>query len=331
MRVLLIGASGYVGQFLTKEFLSSPTVNLSLTYNSTPPADEMATATAYQLDLQDSQQIAAVIEKSDPDIVVNCAAVSSIGQCEKAADKARTVNTPKVLVEALGNVTATSDGECKSSRQRLLVHFSTDIVYEGDPNLVYDEESATNPVNVYGRVKADMDEFLKSLTPPPHVVILRPSNILGPQHPYFKSGGTKFLQWLDGRLRANETSSLFMDEFRNYVWVEDLVAVVSKLVSDFAQGGESALPAKLMLCGGPEPLSRVEVAKKLAAAKGHALTYVGDDGVEQDKIVPAPRAEIDLGYSSPLAIKMNSSCVEKYLGRPFRKVGDAFLESASRI
>eukprot|EP00971_Amphidinium_carterae_P176136 3491478-Amphidinium_carterae.1 len=182
-----------------------------------------------------------------------------------------------------------------------------------------------------------------------------------PRHPYV-STGMKFLQWLDGQLQKDEPSKLFVDEYRNYVWVEDLVAVTVKLIEDFP-GKPPAF--RLMHCGGPDSLNRMQVAESLAAAKGYALEYKSEDGM-LPRTLPTQRAEVDLGlckqtrhssslpnismcsalccnenyfvfrcastgYPSPLCIRFSSDKVEAFMGRPMRAISECIGQSKDRI
>lgn len=321
MDVLLVGGSGYVGQFLTRALLERGfRVHVSHRPGREPtvlPPEVRLVA----LDFTDAESTAAVLRSVAPGAVVNCAAIAGLGACEKDPEAAMAANCPKGLVDAVANEGVGPGGT------RLFIHFSTDIVFAGDPAVLHDEDTAVGPVNVYGRSKAAFDAHLVSRTAPT-CVVLRPTNIVGPRHPYGNSGGAKFLQWLDSRLRADEQTKLFQDEYRNYVWVEDLVAVAVKLIEDFP----SARPQHaLMHCGGPDALNRVQVAEALAAAKGYSLTFRPEGGEELQRVAPSPRAEVDLGYPSPLCIRFKSSRAEEFLGRPMRSIAECCRASADLI
>lgn len=324
-RVLVVGGTGYVAQFVLRGLLSQGAAEVHITYHNRAPTGKLTEVPAHQLDLTDLTRTAAIVKDIRPDIIVNCAAAPGLGFCQKSPDIAALVNSkgPQTMVEALAEIAG--DGNC------LFVHFSTDIVFDGDATKVYDEAVVPEPLNVYGRVKADIDAFLQNRDAPPHAVVIRPTNVIGPKPPFGEAGGTKFLQWLDSRLQAKEPSKLFVDELRNYVWVEDLVDVTLKLIADFTSNGGGVLPGKLLHCGGPESLNRVEVAERLAAAKGYDLAYTAEGGKREPKIVPTPRAALDLGYESPLVVKVCSRRVEAYMGRSMRNIGDAIREQFAKI
>jgi len=318
---LVVGGNGYLGQFVVQGLLARG-ILVHATYHSREPPESLGKAApCHQLDSSNEPQLRALITEIKPDVLVNCAAMSAVGRCEKDPAAAQRANCPFGLVSALGELQAPG----------LLVHCSTDLVFGGDADTLYTEDCAPLPVNEYGRVKAKFDQFLLGHTGEPRCVVLRLSNILGPRPPYGPAEGTKFLQWLDARLALDESSGIFEDEIRNYVWVRDLVDIVTKLVSDFVSGSFTMDAPRLFHCGGPNALSRADLAHVVAAARGHCLTFRVAEGAEQQKIKPTKRADVDLGYASPLCVRLQSSRVEALLGRPMQRIEDAVTAEAGSI
>eukprot|EP00927_Polykrikos_kofoidii_P025483 TRINITY_DN22873_c0_g1_i1.p1 TRINITY_DN22873_c0_g1~~TRINITY_DN22873_c0_g1_i1.p1 ORF type:complete len:366 (+),score=45.70 TRINITY_DN22873_c0_g1_i1:48-1100(+) len=327
--VLVLGGFGYVAQFVIEALLGRADAggdDAPFRVHATHrPGRETKgfphAVTLHSLDFGDADAIAALLEAVAPNIVVNCAAMAGLGVCEKDPTAAFVANCPRHLVDVLAAQSALEP--------RLLIHFSTDIVFNGDPANLFDEDAALTPINVYGQSKAEFDEYLVGRAQPT-CVVLRSSNILGPVHPYVATG-KKFLQWLDDRLQAHETTSLFEDEYRNYVWIDDLVAVVMKLIDDFPS---KPPPYRLFHCGGPDTLNRVDVARALAEAKRYSPTYSTKENgtdVEKNRVLPIKRSEVDLGYPAPLCLRFVSSRIEALLGRPLRSVQDCIVANVSRI
>jgi len=96
-----------------------------------------------RLDLRDSGAIAREVRALRPAVIVNAAAYTAVDAAESDEDAAHAVNAkaPGVLAEEAKRVGA------------VLVHYSTDYVFDGTAAEPYDEEAPTNPQSAYGRTK----------------------------------------------------------------------------------------------------------------------------------------------------------------------------------
>ena len=150
MRVLVVGGSGYLGQFVLKAFSDAypDTEWVGYTYKSTklpiPPEDDVH---AYEVDLATGEGADACIADATKggeslDLIVNCAAASSPGWCEKNETAATALNVPSKLLDAM---TAASE----TIGEPLLIHMSTDQVYGGDERRSTEDQCSANPVNAY--------------------------------------------------------------------------------------------------------------------------------------------------------------------------------------
>ena len=181
MRVLIVGGSGYLGQFLVENMLKDDGVQwVGYTYNSKPIAGLLRSSGAddddearyhhdqkckgYQVDVSTGEGTEACIAdatKTAPlDLVVNCAAISSPGQCEKDEKLARDINVPAKLIAALKkkndndkNDDDDNDAGDTPRAEPLLVHLSTDQVYSGEDKMSTVEGNSPAPINAYGRSK----------------------------------------------------------------------------------------------------------------------------------------------------------------------------------
>lgn len=108
--------------------------------------DEEITA----LDITDDKLVKEYMERVNPEIIINCAAMTAVDLCESEQDKAYKINAlgPKNLAQAAE----------KSGAK--LVHISTDYVFDGAGNTPYIEEDKPNPESTYGRTKQAGDEFV---------------------------------------------------------------------------------------------------------------------------------------------------------------------------
>lgn len=134
---------------------------------------------------------------------------------------------------------------------RALVNFlpAQDNVFSGDAAPVT-EATLPAPVNVYGKTKLQFEEQLREFWP--RHTTFRSSNIIGPQPPYRALPAAKFLQWLDTALGSDsEQTTLFSDERRSFVSVNDITRVVCAAATTALQ--LAAPPAPPLIPGPPAP------------------------------------------------------------------------------
>lgn len=95
------------------------------------------------LDLTNSDTIRQVIRKLTPAVIVNAAAYTNVDQAETEPEQAMNINgfAPGIIAEEAKRIGA------------ILVHYSTDYVFDGEKSSPYVETDPPNPINVYGRSK----------------------------------------------------------------------------------------------------------------------------------------------------------------------------------
>ena len=128
MRILLTGSKGQVGSALVPVLA---------------PLGEVSAFDRQGLDLLDPQSIGSAIAKVRPDVIINAAAYTAVDRAEREQDAAFAVNSQAVkdLARAAKSINA------------LLIHFSTDYVFDGEKRAPYVEADATAPLSVYGHSK----------------------------------------------------------------------------------------------------------------------------------------------------------------------------------
>ncbi|XP_058082938.1 uncharacterized protein LOC131230927 isoform X2 [Magnolia sinica] len=228
-RVLVVGGSGYLGQHLLQAFaaVDQKPYDLAFTYHSSPPQtllNAISPALSFHVDLQTGHGFDSISNTfGQPHIVVNCVALSIPRVCEVDPTAAMAINVPSSLLKWLS-----SFGDCDT----LLIHLSTDQVYEGVKSF-YKEEDEVVPVNMYGKSKLAAEQFVSSNWP--NYAILRSSIIYGPQtiSPVAKSLP---IQWMDGVLSRGDKVDFFHDEFRCPVYVKDVVNVILALTKMWISG-----------------------------------------------------------------------------------------------
>jgi dTDP-4-dehydrorhamnose reductase len=129
MRVLLFGANGQLGSDLLCVFRAA--------------GDAVVPQTHAQVDVCNEQRVSDLVAEVRPDIVLNTTAFHRVEECEKRPELAFQVNGTAALNLAVA---------CQRTGA-LLVHFSTDYVFDGRKTSAYEETDLPSPLNVYGASK----------------------------------------------------------------------------------------------------------------------------------------------------------------------------------
>jgi dTDP-4-dehydrorhamnose reductase len=136
IRILLTGATGQVGWELARALA---------------PLGEVSSPPRASLDLARPETVAAAVDLAQPDVIVNAAAYTAVDKAEEEPAVAMAVNAdaPAELAKAA------------RKHRALLVHYSTDYVFDGSKEGAYEEYDAPNPLSVYGRSKLAGDVAIR--------------------------------------------------------------------------------------------------------------------------------------------------------------------------
>ena len=251
--LLVFGGSGQVGRQL----------RLALA-----PLGSVIAPTRAEADLTDADSLRAIIERVRPLVIVNAAALTNVDQAERDPALANAVNAiaPGIMAEAARRVGA------------LMVHYSTDYVFDGARRVPYDEEAQPNPINSYGRSKLAGERGVAS-TDVPHLIV-RTSWV-------YSVTGAGFVASLLRDLPGKPTVRIVADQVGSPTWSRSLAIATAALVRTAVRADEVVLnPADwgIYHLGGSGEGSRVEIAEVVIDALGRRL--IG----ERPKIVPISAA-----------------------------------------
>jgi len=104
------------------------------------------------VDLKDTESIRREIDRLRPDVIVNAAAYTDVDGAESEQDNAHAINA--VAPEAMARAARATNA--------LLVHYSTDYVFDGSKDGAWLEDDATGPLNAYGRTKLAGEEAIRA-------------------------------------------------------------------------------------------------------------------------------------------------------------------------
>ena len=209
MTVAVIGANGQLG---------SDVVN-ALAENG----DRVVSITHADIELANYESVSNCLAASQAEFVVNTAAMHHVEQCERDPEKAFAVNA----IGSRNLALATRESGA------VLVHFSTDYVFDGKKSTPYVEEDAPVPLNVYGNSKLAGECFVRTLNPK-HFV-LRTSAIYGKQ-PCRAKGGLNFVELMLKLGRERGRVRVVNSEFVSPTSTVDLARQVVALRNSSAYG-----------------------------------------------------------------------------------------------
>ncbi len=276
LKILVLGASGLLGSEVVR--------HLNHTVNQT---DNIVKGVNHrELDITHGKDVAIYIERFQPDVVINCAALSNVDYCEEHPQEAMRVNA-----EAIRNI-------CFPLEEigGKLVHISTDYVFDGKKEDPYEESDPVNPLNHYAESKLKGEEYASQLLP--NSLIIR-------------------VQWLYGAHGTNFSSQMIREittgQVRtSYSLLEDRIGCPTS-IHDLVPGIECLMKSSLsgiyhISCAGY--CSWVQFGETIGALNGDSPPYPyirsvrGDDLKRPAKrprstVISCQKLNDDLGFTLP--------------------------------
>jgi len=178
LKILLTGRNGQVGWELARLL---------------PALGELRSTAREDLDLADADAVRRVLGQARPQLIINAAASTAVDKAESEPELAMRINgtAPSVLAEEAKRLGA------------MLVHYSTDYVFDGTKSSAYVEDDAPNPLSVYGRTKLAGERAIRSSDC--RHLILRTSWVYGPR-------GKNFFLTIAAKARAGERLRVVDDQ-----------------------------------------------------------------------------------------------------------------------
>jgi dTDP-4-dehydrorhamnose reductase len=167
MKIAVIGASGQLGTDVAEEFSRNGGRVSSLSHDD--------------IEISSLDSVRGLLGDVQPDLIVNTAAMHHVEKCEQEPARAYAVN-------AIG---ARNLAAAANELGAILVHVSTDYVFDGSKDQPYLETDAAAPLNVYGNTKLAGELFIRATTE--RYFILRTSALYG-RSPCRAKGGRNFVE-----------------------------------------------------------------------------------------------------------------------------------------
>jgi dTDP-4-dehydrorhamnose reductase len=207
LRILLTGKTGQLGARLAVLL---------------PRLGEVTAFGRHELDLLNLDQVRRSIRDVHPNMIVNAAAYTSVDQAEREEKQARIINAdaPALMAEEAKRIGA------------LLVHYSTDYVFDGSSSLPYDETDLPNPISVYGKTKLAGENAIRAVGAP-HL-IFRTAWVYG-------TTGRNFLLTILRLATEREELKIVCDQLGAPTWSYEIANGTTKVLLELSRQGRTAI------------------------------------------------------------------------------------------
>lgn len=276
-RILLTGANGQLGWALRRTLSS---------------LGDVVAQDSGALNLADVATLRTRIRDIAPNMIVNAAAYTAVDKAESDAERAHAVNAvaPGAMAEEAAKLGA------------LLVHYSTDYVFNGEGERPWQETDTCDPLNVYGATKLAGERAIEA-TGCRHL-IFRTSWVYGGR-------GTNFLLTMQRLMRERTELKIVADQVGAPTWCRDLAAtsaqILSQIVSPMCQPVAAEPWGVYHLCNAGETSWHGFAAKiqALDAVYGMPATT---------RLLPIPGSDYPTPARRPLNSRLDCSKLERTFG-----------------
>ena len=275
-KILQIGTKGQLGWELLR---------------TCAPLGEVIALDYPDVDLSNSTGLRELVRSVKPDIIINAAAYTNVDKAESEPELARAINAtgPGVLAEEAKKIHA------------VLVHYSTDYVFDGTKGSPYVETDQPNPLNVYGQTKLEGEQAIAASGCVN--LVLRTSWVYS-----MRQGGfvTKVLQWA----REQEVMRVVDDQISSPTSARMLAEITALILAQGRNDVYGYLSEKggLYHCAGSGSCSRYEWAEKILEL---------DPQKEEQVVRQLERAssnEFSVPADRPMISVLNNAKMEKMFG-----------------
>ncbi len=200
MKILITGSEGQLGTQIEKYCKLKDIPHTALTKRT--------------LDITNKDQILQAIKRHKPNVIINAAAFTNVDLAETHEKLSHAVNTlgVKYLAEFCHDFSI------------LLVHISTDFVFNGNSKIPYSENDLTDPINIYGKTKNKGEEAIRNITNK-HIIV-RTSWV-------FSSEGDNFVNTIIKLARKNDQLDIVDDQYGTPTSADSIAKALVKIIKKY--------------------------------------------------------------------------------------------------
>ncbi|WP_175186207.1 dTDP-4-dehydrorhamnose reductase [Achromobacter animicus] len=274
MKILLLGKGGNVGQELQRTLL---------------PFGDVIAMCRQDIDLEDIPSLHEALARQSPDVIVNAAAYTAVDQAESNATSAHRINADAVA--AMANYAGLSNS--------LLVHYSTDYVFDGAKDDAYVENDSPNPLSVYGSSKLAGEIAIQESGC--QAIVLRTSWV-------YSSHGSNFVKTILRLAKERDELRIVADQFGAPTSAE-LIADVTALA--LAGYRSKKLPRGVFHLSASGSTTWHGLARHIVQ---RALQNGADLKVSPERVVPIKTEEYPVPARRPKNSRLDTQALTKALG-----------------
>jgi dTDP-4-dehydrorhamnose reductase len=204
-RILVVGSNGLLGQKVAEQMIRGFNYHVTLTSVESGPVREMPAAPYLQADITNRKTVKDLVGSVNPDVIINCAAMTNVDACETEREIAWKIN--------VGGVEHLIDAARK--KPAAIIHVSSDYVFDGKSG-PYSEDDRPEPLSYYGKSKLAGENALRTSGLP--YFIARTMVLYG----HAEGVKANFALWLVNSLREGQTVRIVDDQIGNPTLVDDL-------------------------------------------------------------------------------------------------------------
>lgn len=207
MNILVTGANGQLGTELRNAVVESRDNYIFSDIVSLPDVETLC------LDISDIEAVRIVCESERIDVIVNCAAYTDVDKAEEDLSTAMLVNCTSV-----GNLARVA-----AERNAVLIHISTDYVFQGDIPMPCKEDRRTDPLGVYGSTKLGGEREIERSGC--RSIILRTAWLYSPF-------GKNFVKTMLRLTKEKESIKVVFDQVGTPTYARDLASLIVKIITE---------------------------------------------------------------------------------------------------
>ncbi|MHB8806704.1 MAG: dTDP-4-dehydrorhamnose reductase [Anaerolineaceae bacterium] len=272
MKILLLGNTGQVGWELNRTLLT---------------LGELVALDYPRVDMSDPKSIQKIVRDIKPHIIVNATAYTNVDKAEQESELAEAINGmgPGILAEEALKLHA------------VLIHYSTDYVFDGIKGAPYNEADVPNPINQYGLTKLHGEQAIQKVGGAS--LIFRTSWVYSLRRPCFV---TKVMEWA----KTQKILRIVDDQIGSPTWARMLAEATAQII---AQGRDDPFDYLLEKSGlyhlaGAGFCSRYEWAKVILELDPHKEERIVKE------LLPAKSSEFQTQAKRPRNTALNCSLIQ---------------------